>query len=325
MPSVFFSYSHHDEALRDQLEVQLAMLKHQGFIEAWHDRRIGAGQDLDDAIDTHIRSDEIILLLVSPDFIASPYCYAIEAQTAMERHASGDAIVIPVILRPCDWHPAPFGRLNATPTDGKPVTLWPNQDQAFLEVARVVRAAAQRLQPGRSSARTAASAPAPSPAPGATAPTVAAPPRSSNLRLAKHFTQRDKDAYRLEAFAFMAQFFEQSLTELGARNDGYEGVFRRHDGGRFFAAVYRDGAAVARGTVFLGSGAGLGQGIHYRDGETTADNSFNESLSIEADDQRMYLAPFGMAMMGQPGWEKLSVESAAEHFWSLLIAPLQRS
>lgn len=323
MPSVFFSYSHHDEALRDQLEVQLAMLKHQGIIEAWHDRRIGAGQDLDDAIDAHVRSDEIILLLISPDFIASPYCYAIEARTAMERHASGDAIVIPVILRPCDWHPAPFGRLNATPPDGKPVTLWPNQDQAFLEVARAVRAAAQRLQPEGSAGRTAP--PASSPAPEATAPPASPPPRSSNLRLSKHFTQRDKDAYRLEAFAFMAQFFEQSLIELGARNDSYEGVFRRHDGGRFFAAVYRDGAAVARGTVFLGSGAGLGQGIHYRDDETTADNSFNESLSIEADDQRLYLAPFGMAMMGQSGREKLSVESAAEHFWSLLIAPLQRS
>jgi len=125
MPSVFFSYSHADEALRDQLEKQLAMLRRQGVIETWHDRRIGAGQDIDHAIDEHINRDEIILLLVSPDFLASDYCYDIEMKRAMERHHAGKAIVIPVILRACDWHHAPFGKLNATPRDGKPVTQWP--------------------------------------------------------------------------------------------------------------------------------------------------------------------------------------------------------
>ena len=71
MPSVFFSYSHADESLRDQLEKQLAMLKRQGVIETWHDRRIGAGQDIDHVINGHINRDEIILLLVSPDFLAT--------------------------------------------------------------------------------------------------------------------------------------------------------------------------------------------------------------------------------------------------------------
>lgn len=118
MPSVFFSYSHADEELRNQLEKQLAMLRRQGVIETWHDRRIGAGENIDQAIDAHINSDEIILLLVSPDFIASDYCYEIEMKRAMERHLAGEAIVIPVILRPCDWHHAPFGKLNASPRDG---------------------------------------------------------------------------------------------------------------------------------------------------------------------------------------------------------------
>ena len=88
LPNVFFSYCHADEALRDQLEKQLSMLKRQRVIETWHDRRIGAGQEIDAAIDDHINSDEIILLLVSPDFIASDYCYNIEMARAMERHES---------------------------------------------------------------------------------------------------------------------------------------------------------------------------------------------------------------------------------------------
>ncbi|WP_244245718.1 toll/interleukin-1 receptor domain-containing protein, partial [Pseudomonas aeruginosa] len=143
---MFFSYCHADEALRDQLEKQLAMLKRQGVIETWHDRRIHAGQEIDTAIDEHINSDEIILLLVSPDFIASDYCYNIEMNRAMERHHAGEAIVIPVILRACDWHYAPFGKLLGTPQDGKPVTQWPDRDEAFLQVAKEVRKAAENLR-----------------------------------------------------------------------------------------------------------------------------------------------------------------------------------
>ncbi len=104
--------------MRDQLEVQLSMLKRQGAIETWHDRRIGAGQEIDGAISGNLEEADIILLLVSPDFLASDYCYDREMIRAMERHHAGDAIVIPVILRACDWHPAPFGKLNATPPDG---------------------------------------------------------------------------------------------------------------------------------------------------------------------------------------------------------------
>jgi len=145
LPSVFFSYSHADERLRDQLEKQLSLLKRQGVIETWHDRRIVAGHEIDRAIGEHVDKDDIILLLVSADFLASDYCYDIEMTRAMERHAAGEAIVIPVILRACDWHGAPFGKLNATPPDGKPITQWPDIDEAFLHVAKAVRKAAETL------------------------------------------------------------------------------------------------------------------------------------------------------------------------------------
>ena len=97
MATVFFSYSHADEALRDQLEKQLSMLKRQGVIETWHDRRIGAGEEFGSEIDSHVEEDDIILLLVSPDFLDSDYCYEREMLRAIERHDAGEAIVIPVI------------------------------------------------------------------------------------------------------------------------------------------------------------------------------------------------------------------------------------
>lgn len=139
MKKVFFSYSHKDEAIRDKLEVQLSLLKRRGVIEAWHDRDINAGDELNERIDEHIRSDDIILLLISPDFIASDYCYDTEMRVAMERHNSGDAVVIPVIIRPCDWSEAPFGKLLAVPTDGYPVTLWSDQDSALLNVVDSIK------------------------------------------------------------------------------------------------------------------------------------------------------------------------------------------
>lgn len=139
MASIFFSYSHADEKLRDELEVHLSMLKRQGVIETWHDRRIPPGTDIDYTIDVNIEKADIILLLVSPDFMASEYCYAREMARAMDRHKEGSAVVVPVILRPCDWRGAPFGRLMATPRDARPVTKWPDRDDAFLDVTKAVQ------------------------------------------------------------------------------------------------------------------------------------------------------------------------------------------
>ncbi|HZH76416.1 MAG TPA: hypothetical protein VEY88_10300 [Archangium sp.] len=78
-------------------------------------------------------------MLVSPDFLSSAYCYDIELRRAMERHASGEARVIPVILRHCDWRESVFGKLNATPRDGKPVKSIPDLDEAFLQVAQALK------------------------------------------------------------------------------------------------------------------------------------------------------------------------------------------
>ncbi|WP_448244063.1 toll/interleukin-1 receptor domain-containing protein [Pseudoxanthomonas mexicana] len=320
LPTVFFSYSHADEDLRDQLEKQLAMLKRQGVIETWHDRRIGAGQELGQVIDDHINTDDIILLLVSPDFIASDYCYDIEMKRAMERHNAREAIVIPVILRACDWHHAPFGKLLGTPKDGKPVTQWLDRDEALLHVARAVRDAAGRI-PGSKAPAAIGSPPSQAAiTPGDVTPSRLGP-RSSNLRLSKTFTQRDKDQFKNDTFEYIARYFENSLAELEARNPGYQGTFRRVDANRFFATIYKDGKDVARATVYLGGMLGA---INYLQGETTSSNSSNESLSVDADDQMLFLTSLGMSSFGRDREQKLTQEGAAELLWGLVIDPLQQ-
>ncbi len=116
--TVFFSYSHKDEKLRDTLASHLSTLTRERLINGWHDRRIDPGEQWETAIDDHCATASIILLLVSPDFIASDYCYNREMREALQRHEAGSARVIPVILRPADWQSTPFGRLQALPGMG---------------------------------------------------------------------------------------------------------------------------------------------------------------------------------------------------------------
>lgn len=320
MTSVFFSYSHKDEELRDQLEVHLAMLKRQGFIEAWHDRRIPAGDNLDDAISEKLEEADIILLLVSPDFLASEYCYAVEMERAMERHRAGEARVIPVILRRSDWHDAPFGKLNATPPDGKPIRSYADLDEAFHDVTKAIKAAL----PKKAAAEPVRDRVAP-PAPPAVRfaggePQAMPGPRTSNLRLAKSFTDADKDHFLDESFIFIRHFFRNSLDELKARNAGIDTSYREIDANRFSAIIYKEGKAVARGSIRL-NGNSFGTGIFYSNSDR--DNSFNEQLNVEADDHALFLRSLMRHSMGGQRDTKLTSEGAAEHLWSMLIEHLQ--
>jgi hypothetical protein len=138
---VFISYSHKDEGLKERLVTHLAVLQKQGMITTWHGRQIKAGEDWSTTIDTHLNSATVILLLVSADFIASDYCYGVEVKRALERHKERTALVIPVILSPALWEGAPFGRLQALPTDGKPVTTWTNRNKAFEDITRGLKRA----------------------------------------------------------------------------------------------------------------------------------------------------------------------------------------
>src|SRR5262245_37578502 len=142
---VFFSYSHLDQALCNELNAHLAALRRQSVIKNWTDRKITAGDEWRDEIEKHLDSADLILLLVSADFLNSDFCYLIETSRALIRHESGDARVIPVIVRPVEWQGLPIGKLQALPKDSKPVTSWTNRDEAWLNVAQGVRKAIEEM------------------------------------------------------------------------------------------------------------------------------------------------------------------------------------
>lgn len=139
--SLFYSYSHKDESLRRELESHLAALKRSGLISDWYDRQIEGGQDWESEIKSHLESAYIILFLVSADFISSKFIFDVELKIGLERQRAGDAVVVPVILRPVLWQIIPeLSRLQALPENGRPVTEWPSHDLALIDVCEGILA-----------------------------------------------------------------------------------------------------------------------------------------------------------------------------------------
>lgn len=143
--NVFISYSHKDEDLKEELEVHLASLTREGAIAPWQDRDIEAGTEWDDEIRTALEAAQVILLLITPRFLASRYCFDEETKRAMERHEAGTARVIPIIMKPSDWQTSPFSKLQVLPKDGKPVTRWEDQDEALVNVVKGLRRVVKSL------------------------------------------------------------------------------------------------------------------------------------------------------------------------------------
>jgi hypothetical protein len=311
MASLFFSYSHADEALRDQLEKHLKILQRQGIIETWHDRRIEAGSELHSEIDDKLRTADIILLLVSSDFLASDYCHEVEMRLSMERHEKGETTVIPVILRPCDWHDTLFGKLMATPRDGKPVTKYADRDEAFLEIEQSIKSVAKKLNKETPTPKK----------PSAPSQVHKTSPRSSNLSIHREFTDHQRDQFLDEAFTYMGNFFESSLQELQRRNPEITTRFKQIDAHRFTASAYKHGKMVSECTIWLGGRGSFANGIAYTNGYTTSSNSHNASLAVDDDGTELYLKSY-LSMRNDE--DKFTIVGGAEHFWEKFMEPLQR-
>lgn len=142
---IFYAYADGDEALRNELEKHLSVLHRQGLILSWHDRRIVAGTDWEKAIDRHLETASLILLLISSDFLATDYCMGCEMKRAMARHRAKEAQVIPILLRPMDCRGASFGHLQSWPTDGRAVTEWENVNAAFSNIVVIFSRLGQKM------------------------------------------------------------------------------------------------------------------------------------------------------------------------------------
>jgi hypothetical protein len=145
--NIFFAYSREDSTLRDRLDKHLSGLKRKNYINTWYDGKIDAGKEWEKEIDLNLSKADILLLLISADFIASDYCYEVEMTKAISRHEKGDAVIIPIILNPCDWSDLPFSKIQGLPQNGKPITsiYWENSEIALNEVAKSIKDIVENL------------------------------------------------------------------------------------------------------------------------------------------------------------------------------------
>lgn len=313
------SYSHKDESMRDELEIHLSMLKREGLISTWHDRKILHGDDFGDEIDQNLEDSDIILLLVSPYFIDSDYCYEVEMQRALERHNKDEARVIPIILEHCVWQSAPFGRLLALPEDGKPITDYPNQHKAFTEIATEIRKTIQKSFDQESKSVKKSS-------PKKTSRSeVIDPQRSSNLRVKKRFTDKEKDDFLRDSFEYIFKFFKNSLEELQNRNSFLDYNLDKLNSQAFTVKLYREENLISQCKIWQDSDFGSSEAIKFSN-SISSNSGFNEMFSVDDDGYQQFLVPTGMLNIyrGQNMDNNLSEKGAAELLWDKLIEPLQQ-
>lgn len=283
MATAFISYSHRDEVYRQELETHLAPLRRQGLLSSWHDRKMTAGDPLDDTISTYLESANLILMLISADFVASDYCYAREMKRAIERHEAGEARAISIICRPCDFHDLPFARFVLLPTDARAVSSWPDRDAAWVDVVRGIRRALEVKAPttrapedvdeGRDLGR---------------------PHADSRSTLPRRTSDLQMDRFTTNAMRDLAKYFEKELDMLEMRDPTWKGQFHQIDANSFTGQVYFEERELASCTIFRG---GMGpRTIHYSQGIVNTGNSWNEALTVEADEGGPFLKPMGMSL-----------------------------
>ncbi len=317
MVKVFFSYSHNDETERNELEKHLAILKRQGLIETWYDRRILAGKDLNKEIDQNLLESNLFLLLVSPDFLASDYCCSNEMQKAIEMRSQGVAWVIPIILEHCDWKNTPLRDLRACPQDGKPVSDYPNPNKAFNEIVNDIRMIIEEISKKQTKTKQKVLKESYVIPKSKSQPIVVDNIRSSNLRIKKKFTDYEKDTFKKNTFEYIEKYFNNSLEELIMRNPDIKYMFEKGEN-RFYATIYRSGSEIESCLIINRVGSDSWGGITYSHEKN--ENSISSSLNVEDDGYSMFLIP-RLSMTGSQ--EKLSEKGAAELYWSMLIERLQ--
>ncbi len=137
--SIFYCYARKDKKPRDTLADHLSNLRWQGLITEWHDFDISPGQEWEHEIAAHLDTADIILLLITRNFMASYYCHEVEMKRAIERHKAKAARVIPILLGHVDWENAPFSKLQVLPSNAKPVSGWTDKDKAYVDICHGIK------------------------------------------------------------------------------------------------------------------------------------------------------------------------------------------
>ncbi len=303
MPAnAFISYSHADEKALERLHKHLAVLRRDGTLEAWTDHAILAGGRFDQEIVKSLNASSIFIALVSPDYLASSYCYEKEFQHALKLVDEGKMRIVPIILEPCDWLSTPFKDFMALPKDGQPISGWTNLNNAYLDVVTRLRQllSSPLMAEGSAAARASGAA------------TSARRPR-----VKQDFDTIQRSEFADAAFNTIRDYFRASCAELSAVDDSLRTKFEEMGPTAFTCSVVNRGKRSGGGahiTVKNSKGRrSMGDITYVNERYHTDNNTSNGGISVDADDYAMFLRmdAFSLAYGGNRE-AKLTPEQAAE-------------
>ena len=298
MAQAFISYSHKDDRVLDRLKVHMRMLERDGVITAWSDRAISAGGEVDEQIARAQAESLLFLPIVSPDFLDSNYCYELEMKTAIKKAENRDVIIVPIIAEPCDWLSSPLAKFKALPRDGKPISEWANENNAYLDIVRELRRVIQYKPKG--------------------SPVVSnATTTRPSLRIKKHFTTIDRFALRDKSFDEIRDYFRRSIDEIGGIEE-IQSRFEEMSSTAFTCSVVNRSRSNSESHLTVrnskGGRSSIGGDIVCSNTAYASDNSANQVIRDDADDYAMFLSLTigNRFFMGANREEKLSAAQVAD-------------
>jgi hypothetical protein len=298
---LFISYSHADETLLSRLHKHLAQLQRDGSVAGWYDRDIRAGERFDSEIARELAEADVFLACVSPDYIASNYCFEKELQTALEREARGELAIVPVVFEPCEWRETELRQFKAVPRDGKAVTEHTNQNVALLDVVTELRRLVPSIEPPIETKSA--------------APAAAAPPTPHRYRVKRDHDELHKRDFVEAAFAEIYKFFEASVEELSSIPE-IEARLSPLTPDHFSCTVINRGLKRGFETLHVRLGGSWGA-IDILYGERNSNSSSNGGFGVEADEYQLYLRPLMFRMSGED--KRVSPREAAQMLWDDLL------
>lgn len=312
MAKLFISYSHRDEKALAALHKHFSMLRREGLIEEWFDRKILAGGEIDDEVESNLRDSDIFLPLISPDFLASDYCYEREMKEALRRNEEGSIRVVPIVLEPCDWKSSPLGKLKALPKDGKPISLWTNENTAYLDVSTELRRIlALTPQSGDSDERSISAT-----------NTKSGNAGSKRYRIRREFDSIDRDEFREKAFAIIRDYFRRSIDELNEIGDPIRARFEPMGDHAFTCTIINKASRTqeAHITVHADSSSTFGGDITYSFSRRAPNNTANGFIRVTSNEYELYLKLDNFSIMRTRSDEPKFPEEAAEALWHEFIS-----
>lgn len=301
---IFISYSHADDRFLGKLHKHLAMLKRDNLITSWSDNQITAGTNFGNRISSELSSSNVFLALISPDYLASNYCYDKEFQQASEMADKGSIRIVPVILEPSDWLSSPLSKFMALPKDGKAISEWTNPNNAYMDIVNGLR----QLALDASDVMT-------------STPNGSATQGSRvvrKVRLKREFDSIERADFVDLTYQTIKDYFDSALQELSLASDDLRTKFEPMSSNDFTCSlVNRAARREAHITIRNGKGnRSFGGQISYVFQWYADDGTSNGFLNVDSDDYQLYVVTEGFMSHRSESTSKSTPKQAAEWLWN---------